>query len=299
MTELTVLTEMMDPDLERAVDALSALGIYWLDLKGGVFGKAIEELNEADAERLARLLERTGAAVWCFSSVLGHWCVDASDKEAFQKRLLSGCRRLARLAKIVRPRFVRLLACSFSARLNTGNSIAWLADSTPWVFTAYRDAVELLAREGLDATIENEPGSVLASVEEVQGFFDRIACSELVSFTWDIQNMWKSGTFPTLDVYNSLRSLIRYVHLKGGRALGDDPHVMTHRSTLDRADWPVEAIVSAVITDGVSPVLCLNCSHGPMADDDELAYLWGSPQLVAEEARRDIAYLRRTFTEVA
>jgi sugar phosphate isomerase/epimerase len=81
-----------------------------------------------------------------------------------------------------------------------------------------------------------------------------------VFFTYDVQNLWQMGTFPTLDVYRTLKPLIGYFHLKGGKA-GDDGRLLW-KSTLEDASWPVVEMTREVVRDGVSPVICLNPSHG-------------------------------------
>jgi len=292
MSDLTMLTEMMSPDLEKAVRGLRGLGIRWLDLKGGIFGKSIENLGERDADRLADLLTRTGTRAYCFSSVLGHWNVSRTPEDEFRRRMSNGAARLAKTARPVRPNLVRLLGCTFDGRSECGDANEHLEKNTPWVSEAYREAVDLLAADGVMVTIENEPGSIFGNPAETVGFFGRLDRRGKVFFTWDIQNMWESGTYPTLEVYEALRPVTNYVHLKGGKGTPENPRIMAYRSLLEDAGWPVREIIQRVIDDGTSPVLCLNCSHGAPAPDYPLASIWGTPKVAAEEAKRDVRFLR-------
>ena len=57
-------------------------------------------------------------------------------------------------------------------------------------------------------------------------------------------------------------------------------------------------IVAQVLADEVSPVLCLNSSHGQPPPDYEFASLLGTHALCVEEARRDVAFLRSTFPKI-
>ena len=73
--------------------------------------------------------------------------------------------------------------------------------------------------------------------------------------------MWQMGTFPTPEVYRRLRPLLAYYHLKGGQSEpGSD--ALRWKSSLEDASWPVREITRQVVADGVSPVICLNGSHG-------------------------------------
>ena len=56
---------------------------------------------------------------------------------------------------------------------------------------------------------------MLSTVEEVVSFFAELNCGDAVNFTWDVQNLWQMGTFPSLAGYQQLRSLLAYYHLKG------------------------------------------------------------------------------------
>jgi hypothetical protein len=113
----------------------------------------------------------------------------------------------------------------------------------------------------------------------VHAFFRALGSDCGASFTWDIQNLWSMGTPPSPEVYEQLTPFIGYVHLKGGQA-GEDG-ALRWRSSLREATWPVAEITARVVADGVSPVICLNPSHGaPRPDDadgrtveDDIAYL--------------------------
>jgi sugar phosphate isomerase/epimerase len=299
MIELAMLTEMMAPDLEDSIRQLGELGITRLDLKGGVFGKSVEDLDETESEKLARLLIDTGTTAYCFSSVLGHWNVSGIAEAEFRRNLMDGVKRLVRTTRFVRPKLVRLLGCTFDGRAEFSDANEYLEKKAQWVYEAYREAVDCLAGRGLTVTIENEPGSIFGNPAETVGFFERLDRPGKAFFTWDIQNMWQSDTYPTVEIYETLRPVVNYVHLKGGKGTPENPTVMKYRSLLEDAGWPVREIVQRVIDDGTSPVLCLNCSHGAPADDYPLRDIWGTPEVAAEEAKRDVKFLRERFSAIA
>ena len=60
------------------------------------------------------------------------------------------------------------------------------------------------------------------------------------------------GTIPSLGVYEQLRPLIAYFHLKGGQS-GEGSTALRWRSSLEDATWPVGEITRQVVADGVSP----------------------------------------------
>src|SRR5690606_22158332 len=126
----------------------------------------------------------------------------------------------------------------------------------------YQEAVDRIAAAGFMVTIENEAHSNLWShPQEILSFFTALDRPGQVHFTYDVQNLWQMGTFPTVEGYQMLRPLIGFLHLKGGKQEGDRKE-LKWKSTLEEASWPVHEIVRAAIIDQCSPVICLNPSHG-------------------------------------
>jgi hypothetical protein len=295
MVKLTMLSEMMG-EIADAVRGLRELKINTLNLKGRVFGKQIENLDDADRSRLAELVGREHMSVWCFSSVLGGWNVDQVGERKFREDMTRGVEGMLRTAEQVRPAQIRLLACSFDTRRTVGNSNTYFEKSAAWVYGAYRDAVEAIAAAGYVPVIENEPGTAFGNPGEVLEFFQRLETGGRARCIWDIQNMWQSGTYPTLEVYRQLKPLIASIHLKGGTSLPGTPQVMAYRSSVATASWPAREIIGEVLKDGVSPVICLNPSHGSAAP----GYMPGvaPDQHMRQEYLQDIAWLRETFAEI-
>ena len=140
--------------------------------------------------------------------------------------------------------------------------MAYLLEAHPWLMGCYREAVGRLSEAGFGATIENEcHGCIFETPEDVVQFFEILDCGDAVNFTWDVQNLWQMGTFPTMAVYERLKPLIRYYHLKGGRH-GEEDKGLKWKSSLEDASWPVVEITKQVVADRISPVICLNGSHG-------------------------------------
>jgi sugar phosphate isomerase/epimerase len=295
MARLSMLADMMGDDLDLAVDRLLELGVRHLDLKKSVYGRTIEDLSDLERTRLAALIDRTGVEIYSFSSTLGLLDPSETDESSFRRRLDDGIDNLLATLPYVRPRMIRLLACSFGERAAWVDSNDYLEREKPWVYGAYRDAIERIHAAGSVTTIENEPKTIFSSPEETIGFFERLGVGAKAGITWDIQNMWQSGTYPTLDVYLRLKPVINYVHLKGGRGT---PEKLTFRAPLESASWPVREIVGAALANGVSPVLCLNGSHGAVPESYPFGNRDDWRELIRAEAIRDVAYLRATFQEI-
>lgn len=281
---ITMLNSLAAPEFETALDRHVEWGLNHLDLKDSIFGKRVADLSEAEAQRAAALIEARGLTVHCMSTQLFHGDVEVGEA-AFRKAHLEPLERAIEVATVLRPRLFRLLSARTRRRGQIADSIAYLRNEQPWVIACYREAVRRLAAAGLQVTLENEcHANLFAAPEEVTGFFAELDCGAAVNLTWDVQNMWQMGTFPSLEVYQRLRPLLAYYHLKGGQAEPGSA-ALRWRSGLEDASWPVVEITRQVVADGASPVICLNAPHGERKP--------GYPyhDLLA----RDLAFVRRAF----
>ena len=137
--------------------------------------------------------------------------------------------------------------------------MSYLKRSQPWVIEMYREAIQKVTDAGFLVTIENECHDCLFSrTDEILGFFQELNCGDAVNLTWDVQNLWQMGTFPSIEVYQQLKPLIQYYHVKGGQAENEG-----------------------------GPVICLNGSHG----ERKAGYDYDN---VTE---RDLKYMDRLFGE--
>ena len=274
-----MLNGMAGTDLERSLDLQGSWGIRDLDLKDRIFGRSVEDLGDDEARRARESIDRRGMTVYCLSTCLFHEDV-AVGENRFRSEHLGRIPRVLEVARILEPRFIRLLPAKLGDRDRIPDSIGWVRRSSPWLFDLYREAITRVSDAGFETTIENEVrGCLFGSPAEIVAFFAEIA-DRRVSFTWDVQNLWQCGTFPSLDVYRELKSLIAYVHVKGGIA-HPRTGALDRLSTLEEASWPVKDILAEVVRDGVSPVVCLNPPHGKRPDDFDGAAI----------TARDVAYL--------
>ncbi len=285
--QLTILNAMAGRDVEASLARHREWGLRWVDLKDAFWGKSLLDLTDEEVDRLAGLLEQHELGTWCLSTSLFGGSLDQS-REAFEVDCEAGLKRALEVAQRLRPHFVRLLGARSDACGKGQPGRDFWRVNAPWLPKAYAEAAKRIEQAGFRATIENETkGCILASVGDFEALFSELGADVPLSLTWDIQNHWQCGEFPTLEIYRRLRPLIEFVHLKGGRAeVPGGP--LRWSAPLSRASWPLREIVSAVLEDGVSPVICLNPSHGEAPPA-------GEP---TDDTEHNIAFLRETFSAI-
>ena len=288
MVALTVLNAMAGQDFLASLDQHVAWGISHLDLKDGIWGKTLLELSVEEARRATEAISERGLTVYCFSTGLFHPEVERGEAE-FRRTEMAQLDHLIALARVMRPQIIRLLAAQTVHRLEVEDTIQYLQTQHPWVVPLYGEAVDRLADAGLRVTIENETGRcIFGHPREIVDFFAALGRRDRVSFTWDAQNLWEVGSFPTLEVYRQLQALIGYLHLKGGQHDGTRL-ALCWRTALEDASWPVLEITRQAVADGVSPVICLNPSHGAAKPGYDYTGI----------TERDLTFLRRMIPELS
>lgn len=266
MVQLTMLNSMAGKDFVNSLDTQKAWGIEVLDLKSDIFGKSIIDLTPEEAHRANKEIQDRGLSVYCFSTELFYDDIEIGE-EQFRLRNLAKVEQTIEVAKVLKPAVIRLLAARSSRRQQFANSVDYMKESHPWVIPMYREAIDMLAAAGFQATIENECRECIFSTpDEIIAFFRELNCGDKVYFTYDVQNLWEMGTFPSMEVYQALAPLIGFYHVKGGQHDGDTLNSVW-KSTLEDASWPVAAITSKVVAAGISPVICINPCHGKLKPD--------------------------------
>lgn len=261
MTQLTMLNHMANADFIASLDIQQSWGIRVLDLKAGIFGKSLIELTLEEAKLAARMIHDRGMSIYCFSTELFQQELELGAAY-FQAEYMEKLEHLLALARILKPKVIRLLAARTAKRSEVSNSAAYIAEEHGWLIDQYREAIDRIADAGFEVTIENEcNGCIFGSTQEIIDFFNRLDRADRVYFTYDVQNLWQMGTFPTMDVYRELAPLIGFYHVKGGQ-VGEDGNSLVWKSALEDASWPVAELTRQVIADGKSPAICINPSHG-------------------------------------
>lgn len=282
--EVTMLNSMADQDFDTALALHKEWGIHQLDLRDGFDGKWVRDLTVEEAHEAKRAMDEAGLNVFCLSTSIFYG--DIPDGEAaFREKHVGAVDHHLELALAFKPTVVRIIAAQLPGRAADASAVAILREDYPWLIEQYREVVDRFEAAGLTVTIENEANvSFLSRTQDFIDFFEWLDRPN-VSLTWDINNQWATGVYPTLDDYEQLKDLIHYFHLKGGQHEGDDTRLKWN-SSLEDSTYDVVGITQRVVDDGVSPVICLNPSqHGENKPDYDYENL----------AKRDLDYLRATI----
>lgn len=285
--KLTMLNSMAGSDFVQSLEQQRDWGITALDLKDAIYGKNVVELSEEEAEQAKVEIDSRDMFVYCMSTSLYDDDLEKGERH-FYTHHMALLDQTIRVATVLQPRVIRLIAAKTSKWHPGLNSIAYINEHHSWLWDMYREAIDRIDEAGFQVTIENEsPNCILSTPGQVNAFFAQLDRRGKVFFTYDVQNLWRMGTYPSVEAYESMKGLIGYLHLKGGQAIASG-QPLEWRSSLEDATWPVAKITQYAVNDGVSPVICLNPSSGkkPEGYIDELVY------------KQDLAFIRKHITGV-
>jgi sugar phosphate isomerase/epimerase len=265
MTKLTMLSWMASKDFVESLDLHKAWGIEVLDLKDHIMGKSVADLTVDEAQQAKQLIDDRNLSVYCLSTSIFQDHIELGEQQ-FKHIHLAALERVLQIAPILKPTVVRLLPVRFKEPHLYEQSAQVVPEQYPWLYPLYQEAIDKLSAAGFAVAIENERESILSSIANIEDFFRRLDRPGKVFLTYDVQNLWQMGTYPTLEVYNRLKPLIGYYHAKGGQE-NPETKALQWKSYLKNASWPVEEITKQVVRDGICSVICINPTHGKINDD--------------------------------
>jgi hypothetical protein len=286
-TEIIMLNSMANVNFIESLDQQLTWGIKILDLKDNIYGKALIDLSNEEAMEAAENIKSRDMSVYCFSTTLFSGDIELGE-EVFRKGSFEKIDRVLELASILKPQVIRLLSPRTNRRQEFANILPYIKTKHKWLIPMYIEAIDKIYEAGYKTTIENEAnGCILSKPEEILGLFKAFNRNEKVFFTFDIQNLWQMGTYPSVEVYEILSHITGYLHLKGSQSLVPGGHTY-YGTTLEDASWPVVDVTKKAITEGNGVIICLNPIKGQQKDDYDYANI----------TKRDLDYLRNNIKEV-
>jgi sugar phosphate isomerase/epimerase len=259
------MTDQLGLQFDSAVKQLADWGVQWVDLRGGIYGKGIDDVTDSEAASAQAVLKEHGLQVGCLASRLASpWLNhDLWDAQDWEEELL-GLDRLIKLAEVFQTDVLRVYAYR-KPNPDVPQDRPNLEEYLEPVSERLREAAEIAAGQGLQLVLENETFSLVGTCGEMRRVLDAVDHEALLA-CWDVSNGWACGEPPYPDGYDQIRGLVGYVHVKGAKSRADDPSVYDGVALVGQDDMDYETILGALINDGYEGKVALHPHHNLFPD---------------------------------
>lgn len=210
MIDLAFFTdEVARDDFDASVRQGVEAGANAAELRGGLYGKKIQDLSDEDAERIAAALQRYGAKVAAIGSPFGKCDPTNPEEVEAHHRIFE---RMAALAHRFGTPVIRGFAFWSPAR--RGRPRPRIEDCLDGIVPLLRPAVEVARREGVILAFENEPATLIGTARDARVVIDALGGGPALGVAWDVRNGEGLGEVAYPDGYACVRGLVRHVHVK-------------------------------------------------------------------------------------
>ena len=261
--ELCYFADEIDKaDFDASVRLGVEAGATGIELRGGIWGKRVQEIDNDELKRVQDVLAKYQVAVMSVGSPVGKCMHDSNSEKAEHQRMFD---RMIELAKAFGTPIIRGFSLwnpnrASGDRANRPGVENYLDVIVPFL----NPMVKTAEREGVTLSLENEGATIAGSCAEARRVADALGDTPGFSFCWDVNNGIGCGEPAVPDGYEQIKGRITHVHVKPNPKKELDP---IRESDLQYAD-----LLTMLLADGYEGNLSIE--H------------WGSPELMLKGVRQ-------------
>ena len=264
MIEPCIFADELSPDFEEAVRRSVEAGARCVELRGGIWGRAVQNCTDEDVARMKEVLARHGARVAVVGSPVGKCDLDSEDEYETHVRWFG---RMCELAHVFGTRVIRGFAFWSPGRREQPRPD--LSAYLPRIAEKLAPLVARAEEEGVLYCFETEGSTMTGTCAEIAEVIEALGGSPSLGATWDVNNGWGCGELPYPDGYWRIRGRVHHVHVK--------PNAHKSLETVADTSLSYAEVLRVLHADGYEG--CAGIEH------------WGSPELMLEGVRQLVPLL--------
>jgi len=259
-------------DFAEAVDLSARAGVHCIELRGGIWGKQVQEATDDDVARMQQVMDEYGTRVTCIGSPIGK--CDLYDDDEYQQHL-DWFERMCELAHIFDTQIIRAFPF-WNPNSKPGDRYDESVPRPDFDAVLPRIAEKLAPmlrraeKEDVYYCLESEQSTCSGSCAEIAQIIEACDNSPHLAVAWDVNNASSHGEHPLEQGYPLIKDRIRHVHVKPNRYMNIETV----------GDWPdvsYEDVLNTLLADGY--------------DDSASIEHWGSRWLMLEGSRQLVELL--------
>ena len=265
--------EVSREDFDEAVRLGVEAGATGVELRGGIWGKRVQQIDDDDVKRVQDVLAKHGVRVCSVGSPVGK-CDHADTAEKDEHHRMFD--RMVELAHAFDTKIIRGFAL-WNPRIKDDGLKRYNSNKHRPDLDRYLDTivaflapiVRTASSEGVTLSLENEGATIAGSCDEAKRVADAIdqetGSPDGFTFCWDVVNGIECGERHLPEGYACLRGRVTHLHVKPNK----DKEIFPILGTEDGA---YSDVIRALLADGYKG--CASIEH------------WGSPKLMLEGVRQ-------------
>ncbi|MGD8237412.1 MAG: sugar phosphate isomerase/epimerase family protein [Armatimonadota bacterium] len=266
MIETCVFADEVSKDFDEAVRLSVEAGATAIELRGGIWGKRVQEADDDDIARMRAVLEEYGARIGVIGSPVGK--CSHEDPAEYEQHV----RFFENVVKVAHAFDVDVVrGFAFWNPLRKERQRPNLDEYLPLIVEKFTPIVRRAEEEGLIYALETEGSTMTGTLAETRRIIDALGGGPALASCWDVNNGYRGGEEPLPDGYAQVRGIVRHVHVK--------PNADKNMDTVADSATTYEEVLNTLIADGYTG--CAGIEH------------WGTPELMLEGVRQLRALLGR------
>jgi len=265
--------EVSKDNFDEAVRLGVEAGATGVELRGGIWGKSVQEIDDDEVKRVQDVLTRYGVKVYSIGSPVGKCDHDNQlDKDKHHQMF----DRMVELAHAFDTTVIRGFSL-WNPRIKNENVTRresnklrpGLDQILETVATFLAPIAKTASAEGVTLSMENEGATIGGTCEEarrIANAVDELSCApQGFTFCWDVVNGIHSGEPDFVSGYEHLKGRVTHFHVKPN----NDKEIFP---ILESESGSYDDLIKDLLADGYKG--CASVEH------------WGSPELMLKGIRQ-------------
>ena len=203
--------EVSKTDFEEAIKLGVAAGANTVEIRGGVWGKHVTEIDDDDIKRVQDVLDAYDVSVASIGSPFGKCAIDNPQEYEQHLRHFD---RMVELAHAFNTRVIRGFAFWNPNRGVRGAARPNINDYLPLIAERLSPVVPIAERADVTLAFENENATLACTCEETRAVINELGNSPALTSCWDVNNGLHCGENPMPEGYSHIKGLVTHVHVK-------------------------------------------------------------------------------------
>jgi sugar phosphate isomerase/epimerase len=267
MIEVGIFADEVSSDFEEEVDLSARAGAHCIELRGGLWGRAVQNCTDEDVARAQEILARYDSRVAIIGSPVGK--LSLGNEEEYQTHL-KWFDRMCELAHTFNTRIIRGFAFWTPTRKSLPRpNLDELIDE---IATRLSPIAQRAIDEDVYFCFEAEGSTCSGTCAEIARIIDAITPNDNLMVAWDVNNAARLEEHPFDVGYPLIKDRVKHVHVKPNR-------FKNLETVWDWEDASYRKVFETLVADGYEGVATVE--H------------WGSRWLMLEGVRQTVELLKQ------